>query len=199
MKLGIFVAYPPGVRMANQGLGRHFVRLIQGFASVLPDPIVIVCPSWLTKEITDLLLEGRVPSSAFQIVAPKGLPVSLRIRVWLMHRMESGGGYGRLWKRLRGVFRRTSAVPRQVVEHLLFRAATSRTIWGFLALSAFAGLAVLGIMLIALPWILLFVGLRTAWGLIGNALSKGLTAFPVGGGYRKQLFKQLSMVMSDSL
>lgn len=74
---GIFIAYPPGVDLRDQGLGRYLAQFLKG-AQELPDiRFTLVCPSWSKQALSDLFISERVRSDVFEIIAPDGKPYAL--------------------------------------------------------------------------------------------------------------------------
>ncbi|MBE6367117.1 MAG: glycosyltransferase family 4 protein [Lentisphaerae bacterium] len=55
-KIGIFTAYPPYVKLSQEGLGRLMVFIMKGMVEN-GDKVTILAPSWHRKEIKELLKE----------------------------------------------------------------------------------------------------------------------------------------------
>lgn len=85
-RYGIYLLYPPEVKLASEGLGRLLAAFLRGSSRVDDARFVIVCPSWMTASLRELLLAERVPLDRIEIHAPQYTPLLLAIRTWLIGR-----------------------------------------------------------------------------------------------------------------
>src|ERR1700737_2947683 len=84
MKIGIFLAYAPGINLSNQGLGRQLVQFAVGFHERLGETIMILCPSWLETDVREILSQRGLSDNAYRIACPPGgIPISFRIQRYL--------------------------------------------------------------------------------------------------------------------
>lgn len=111
---GIYLAYPPGVDLRAEGLGRHLAMFLKGAEDVGDVKFTIVCPSWSQKTL-ELLFQGEgVNSEIFEIKSPRGQPYILRLFQSIRSLRPKGsriaGVYRKLkellWERLGFVWRR---------------------------------------------------------------------------------------------
>jgi hypothetical protein len=78
-KYGIYLAYPPTVDLRAQGLGRYLAEFLKGAQERGDVRFVIVCPSWMKKDLVELFDASGVGKDCFEILAPAGKPVLLRL------------------------------------------------------------------------------------------------------------------------
>lgn len=77
-KYGIYVAYPPGVDLRGEGLGRYLAAFLGGASKRSGVEMVVVCPSWSRDALNKLFESEGVPRCSFEVVSPVK-PYVLRI------------------------------------------------------------------------------------------------------------------------
>jgi glycosyltransferase involved in cell wall biosynthesis len=84
-KLGLLIAYPPGVLSSSEGLGRITQFIIQG-AIKYEAKIVIVCPKWCVIDLENLFKDARInqEKSNIQIISTSKVPPLLIMQSWLV-------------------------------------------------------------------------------------------------------------------
>lgn len=110
---GIYLAYPPGVDLRHEGLGRYLAAFLKGASERKDVRFVIVCPSWSRSALADLFESEGVDNSLFDIVAPEKPPIVLRIYEAYNERKQK--------KTKRGWARRIVSVVRVMKDKLLNR------------------------------------------------------------------------------
>src|SRR5712664_490988 len=132
MKIGIFLAYAPGIKMSNQGLGRQLLQFTAGFHNHSGEAIAILCPSWLRDDVHKLLSQGAVSNHAYRIICPPGgIPISFRIQRLLsahLERLRSRRTISRAYLKLKELlYTSIYAQVRKLAVYLL----STRSIVGF--------------------------------------------------------------------
>lgn len=83
-KVGIYLNYPPQMKFKQEGLGRLLANIIKG--GTQNDYLyVIACPSWLKKNLRELLTEEQIDLSKIRFIGPKNLPFSLQLYEFLIN------------------------------------------------------------------------------------------------------------------
>lgn len=86
---GIYLAYAPTVDLRHEGLGRYLAAFLKGAAQRSDVRFILVCPSWSRESLEALFEAEAVPQDCVEIVAPKGIPVALRLyQKWLAYRQR---------------------------------------------------------------------------------------------------------------
>jgi glycosyltransferase involved in cell wall biosynthesis len=96
---GIYLAYPPGVTLSADGLGRHLVAFMKAARDRNDVTFVIACPSWQRKSLQKLFQGHGLPWNEDQIIGPQTEPKALRLYEWYRTRR----GRGRLLNLLRPI------------------------------------------------------------------------------------------------
>ncbi len=94
MKIGFFLGYSPRTKFSNQGLGRQFVHLVEGFQSFTKEPVVIICPAWLRSEVSGLF--STLPPGSVEIIGNKHIPPLLRAYLRFRPVVSAASGDGAL-------------------------------------------------------------------------------------------------------
>lgn len=71
---GIYLAYPPAIRLANEGLGRFLAEFLRAAADREDARFVVACPGWMRQSLAELCDHAGVPQGAVEILAPAGKP-----------------------------------------------------------------------------------------------------------------------------
>lgn len=74
MKIGIFMAYMPGVKLGSEGLGRYIGNLIKGFVDAGND-ICVACPKWLVDSLKDLFYDFHISEERVTLLTTFQVPV----------------------------------------------------------------------------------------------------------------------------
>ena len=163
MHIGIYLNYPPRSNLSAQGLGRHLQYLSKGLAQHPNTSLTILTPSWLRKDIAELLALPEAQSGNVKLLAPGGLPFALRLfemlDAWLNNRWLIGSGFRILIERIK----RIPQAMRDVVYACISFLLVSRTplqIAIRLAILLPAALAGTLLFILALPVLLLYMALR---------------------------------------
>ncbi|WP_072376271.1 glycosyltransferase [Hyphomicrobium sp. NDB2Meth4] len=85
-RYGIYLLYPPRVKLTGEGLGRLLAAFLRGSSSIDDVRFVVVCPSWLTGPLRELLVAEQVPLERIEIHAPRHTPLLLALHNWLVAR-----------------------------------------------------------------------------------------------------------------
>lgn len=153
---GIYLAYPPGLDLEAEGLGRHLVAFLDESRSFDDVRFVIACSSWTRAPLRKLLDGAGLSLEAFELIGPETEPFLL----------ASYDAYKR-WRsrpRRRGWFGRTMAVAgamaRRAIRWMERRMVSSRNpvLVGFAVLFGAIGLAAGGILLAVVRSLRLAVG-----------------------------------------
>lgn len=78
---GIYIAFPPGVDLRHEGLGRYLAAFLAGAAERSGRRFVLLCPSWSKTHLEQLLLSEGVAPDGFEMLAPARVPVVLRLHM----------------------------------------------------------------------------------------------------------------------
>ena len=78
MKIGIFMAYRPGVQMGSEGLGRYIGNLTKGFIDG-GHQVSIACPIWSLESLYDLFDDFFIRREQVEIISTKHLPVIMML------------------------------------------------------------------------------------------------------------------------
>ncbi len=140
-KYGIYLAFPPTVDMRADGLGRHLAEFLKGAQARGDVGFVIACPSWMQKNLVELFDASGINRDSFEIIAPKRLPVLLRVYEFFTTFKKQKKRIGRLAKLLKLL---VSWVSRASI-FLIKKFVGTRSI----VLMVLLGIAVLPILLIA--------------------------------------------------
>jgi glycosyltransferase involved in cell wall biosynthesis len=76
---GIYLAYPPGLNLEAEGLGRHLVAFLNEAGSCKDVRFAIACPSWTRVSLTKLLESSGISPGAFEVIGPETKPLLLSI------------------------------------------------------------------------------------------------------------------------
>jgi glycosyltransferase involved in cell wall biosynthesis len=71
---GIYLAYPPSIRLANEGLGRFLAEFLRAAADREDARFVVACPGWMRQSLAELCSHAGIPDGAIEILAPAGKP-----------------------------------------------------------------------------------------------------------------------------
>lgn len=71
---GIYLAYPPAVRLANEGLGRFLAEFLRAAADRRDARFVVACPGWMRQSLAELFDHADIPRGGVEILAPAGKP-----------------------------------------------------------------------------------------------------------------------------
>ncbi|MPR11895.1 glycosyltransferase [Microvirga tunisiensis] len=142
MKIGIFLAYRPNTEFTNQGLGRLLAELTDGFFKHAGEPVTIICPSWLRRDITRLL--SQLPEGSVRIVSPRKLPVIVRMYDAAAKRAKGRAGHGRLRRMYNYLRRRIVSVGQNIYSGIVSVFSTDNLL---LFVVAAVALALLGTIL----------------------------------------------------
>ena len=74
MKIGIFMAYMPGVKLGSEGLGRYIGNLMKGFLDG-GNQISVACPKWLLESLFDLFDDFHIRKDQVNIITTQRVPV----------------------------------------------------------------------------------------------------------------------------
>jgi glycosyltransferase involved in cell wall biosynthesis len=166
MRLGIFVAYAPGVKLYREGLGRHLVYLMKGFSGVLAEPPIVLCPSWSKKDVEVLFNDGGIPKSAYKIVTVGNAPISMQIQ----SRFESREAKAGLFFRLRSILRRAYVPFRwlafKTIGQIPILLVTTKSMLVFSTLTALLLSVVVVTSPVTIPAILILLALKVLRGFV---------------------------------
>lgn len=84
MKIGIFMAYMPGVKLGSEGLGRYIGNLTKGFVDD-QNEVSIACPKWMIEPLHDLFDDFHIPQQSVDIITTHRVPV-----VWKLYSKRLG-------------------------------------------------------------------------------------------------------------
>jgi len=87
MKIGIFMAYMPGVKLRSEGLGRYIGNLIKGFVDDQND-VSIACPKWMIKPLYDLFDDFHIPQQSVDIITTHRVPIVWKLYSKLLGRKK---------------------------------------------------------------------------------------------------------------
>lgn len=156
---GIFVAYPPGVDLRDQGLGRYLANFLKGASALSDVRFTVVCPSWSKNTLLDLFISEQVPANVYKIVSPVGQPYALAFFEWMRSyftRTKNSGFISRAYS----VIKKASA---DACYHLAARAVAVHDFWSLIKFLLFytplLGV-ILPIGLLALPFLAVFAFVR---------------------------------------
>lgn len=76
---GIYLAYPPTVDLRAEGLGRYLAEFLKAVQERGDVRFAIACPSWMRASLVELFDASGVRADGFEIIAPRSLPVLLRM------------------------------------------------------------------------------------------------------------------------
>jgi glycosyltransferase involved in cell wall biosynthesis len=76
---GIYLAYPPGLNLEAQGLGRHLLAFLDEARNCNDVRFTIACPSWMRAPLCKLLEASGIPPATFELIGPKTKPLLLSI------------------------------------------------------------------------------------------------------------------------
>jgi hypothetical protein len=85
-KYGIYLFYPPGVKLAQEGLGRHLLEFLKATQNRKDIEFAIACPSWMRTTLQDLLESDGLKIDDFQILAPIKKPILLQLHSYFLER-----------------------------------------------------------------------------------------------------------------
>lgn len=77
MKIGIYLAYEPGLMLNTEGLGKHLALLMEGFFSS-ENTVVVGCPEWVLKSLHRLLSDNQIDSRKIELITTRS-PASFRL------------------------------------------------------------------------------------------------------------------------
>ena len=89
MKIGIFLAYMPGVKMGSEGLGRYIGNLIKGFTED-KNEVSVACPKWLVESLDDLFEDFHISKDSVKFITTKEVPFVWRLYMKISGRKEIG-------------------------------------------------------------------------------------------------------------
>lgn len=75
---GIYLAYPPGVDLRAEGLGRYLAEFLKAAQERSDVHLVIAAPSWMRESLLELFDSAGVLSSSVDIITPPKAPLLLR-------------------------------------------------------------------------------------------------------------------------
>jgi glycosyltransferase involved in cell wall biosynthesis len=135
---GIYLAYPPGLDLRTEGLGRLLGEFLKEATSRTDKKFVIACPSWTRESLDDLFERAGIPPAAFEIIGPERKPKLLEfyeLYVKYVRKQRRTRRLVRLLQRLKGPYMRNVARAESLV-------VTTRS-----------GLLLAGLALFALPFL----------------------------------------------
>jgi glycosyltransferase involved in cell wall biosynthesis len=74
---GIYLAYPPGLNLEAEGLGRHLIAFLDEARNHRDARFVIACPSWMRASLSELLEGAGISGKTFELVGPEKKPILL--------------------------------------------------------------------------------------------------------------------------
>lgn len=83
---GLYLAYPLGVDLRTEGLGRHLGEWLRAASRRGDCRFVIACPSWTRTQLFNLLDSYAVPRHSFEFVTPRDAPSVLLLANLLSRR-----------------------------------------------------------------------------------------------------------------
>lgn len=79
---GIYLAYPPSIRLANEGLGRFLAEFLKAAGGRGDVRFVVACPGWMRESLAELFEHAGVPHGAVEVLSPPGKPGLLILSDW---------------------------------------------------------------------------------------------------------------------
>ena len=76
---GIYLAYPPGLDLRAEGLGRHLAEFLKEAKDCSEAKFVIACPSWMRKSLQHFFEAVGISPAAFEIIGPQDQPTLLKL------------------------------------------------------------------------------------------------------------------------
>ena len=87
MKIGVFLAYMPGVKLGSEGLGRYIGNLIKGFTED-QNEVSIACPKWLVESLYDLFEDFHISEDSVQVITTREMPTLWRLYMKFSEKKE---------------------------------------------------------------------------------------------------------------
>lgn len=169
MKIGIYLGYPPRVRLSSQGLGRYLQHLVKGFANNPAASLVILTPSWLRDDIAEFLTDQDIPLDRITFLAPRRLPMAIRLFDLFERWKNRPGRLAGVLQKLRSALNALNAGARSFVFAYVSRVLTSRSVAAFairlLPMLALAPVLIAAGVALMLPLAMLKLALAMARGL----------------------------------
>jgi glycosyltransferase involved in cell wall biosynthesis len=109
---GIYLAYPPGLDLRTEGLGRLLGEFLKEATSRTDRKFVIACPSWTRKSLIQLSEGAGIPAETLEILGSEQKPKLLEFYDWYVAYRRRERGKSRIipiFRRLRSVYLRSLA------------------------------------------------------------------------------------------
>lgn len=169
---GIYIGYPPTVDLRHEGLGRYLAAFIKGAAAQEDVRFTLLCPSWSSDSLTDLLESEGVPANSCHVVSPQGVPLVLRMYQKLLKHRRRGTGKRFIKRSVQWLQLRTRALAQSMVDRLVQTHSLASLLLAFLPLVSLLVAA----LLLSPIWVTLALLLMAS--MLGKRLlRKALTAF----------------------
>lgn len=78
-RYGIYLAYPPGIDLRGQGLGRYLAAFLKSAKERKDIGLTVLCPQWMRQSLLDLCETEHVDPRGFEILSPRGTPVLIHV------------------------------------------------------------------------------------------------------------------------
>ncbi|MDX2027162.1 MAG: glycosyltransferase [Alphaproteobacteria bacterium] len=148
--------------MQTEGLGRHLGAFLKSAGTRKDVEFIIACPSWTKKSIMALCESEGINPNHFEIITPSSVSPIL---LGLYEAYRASQQYGRAFlRRLLDSSRKAKPRANRIRRHIAWlekHLTGTRNPIVFLLLAAYA----LPLCILALPFIILAVGIKAAWSL----------------------------------
>lgn len=71
---GLYLAYPPTIRLTNEGLGRFLAEFLRAAGERDDTRFVVACPGWMRESLSALFDHAGIPEDAVELLSPPGKP-----------------------------------------------------------------------------------------------------------------------------
>ncbi len=125
-KYGLYLFYAPGVKLAQEGLGRHLLEFLKATKNPSYNiEFIIACPSWMLKMLEELLHSDGLKLKDFTILCPKKQPILLQIHAFLLSRKKKYTG-GKFFSNLKNSIK---VKLHNTFDEFQNKIAATRNIW----------------------------------------------------------------------